>query len=426
MSLTRRTLLALPLAAPAITRAQGVTEIEFYFPVAVGGPITKIVDRYAADFMAAHPDIRVKPIYAGSYVDTLAKAMTAVKAGQGPALAVTLAVDAHSLVDNELIVPLDTLATSVEDRAWLNSFYPAFLRNGQIGGHVWGVPFQRSTIVMYWNKDVFREAGLDPDHAPANWEEMTAFARKTTKREGDRVTRWGIQVPATGFPYWLYQAFAIQAGAELANAAGNRVNYNAPACVEALQYWIDLTRKYGVHPDGIVDWATTPRDFLEGRVAMIWHTTGNLTNIRGNARFPFGVAMLPAHKRRGSPTGGGNFHLFKGASPAQTAASLRFVKWMTSPTRAAQWGIDTGYVATRPDAWTTPEMRAYVADFPAAAVARDQLEYAVPELSTHDNQRVTQVLNDELQAALLGRKSPKQALDDAQANATRLLRPYAR
>ena len=83
---------------------------------------------------------------------------------------------------------------------------------------------------------------------------------------------------------------------------------------------------------------------------------------------------------------------------------MRFLRWISSPERAAQWGIDTGYVATRPDAWQTPAMRQYVADFPAAAVARDQLQYAVAELSTHDNQRVTQALNDGLQAALTGQQ----------------------
>ncbi len=412
------------LALPAI--AQGVTEIEFYFPVAVGGPVTKIVDAYAADFMKAHPSIKVNPVYAGSYVDTLTKAVTATKSGKGPQMAVLLAVDAYSLVDDELILPFDELAADAEGKAWLASFYPAFMRNGQIDGHTWGIPFQRSTIVLYWNKDAFREAGLDPEKAPANWAEHAAFAEKATKRDGDRVTRWGVEIPGTGFTYWLYQALVAQAGAELANANGTKVNFNDPACVEALQYWIDLTAKYKAHPPGIADWATAPRDFLEGKAAMIWHTTGNLSNIRANAKFPFGVAMLPEMKRRGSPTGGGNFHLFKGASKAQQEASITFLKWITSPERAAQWGIDTGYVATRPDAWQTEAMKKYVADFPPAAVARDQLQVAVPELSTHDNQRVTQALNDELQAALLGRKQPKPALDDAQANATRLLKPFVR
>ena len=159
---------------------------------------------------------------------------------------------------------------------------------------------------------------------------------------------------------------------------------------------------------------------------MIWTTTGNLSNIRANAKFPFGVAMLPAGKQRGSPTGGGNFYLFETATPAQREAGLHFLRWISSPERAAQWGIDTGYVATRPDAWETPAMKAYAAEFPAAAVARDQLQYAVAELSTHDNQRVTQALNDGLQAALLGRKAPDAALTEAQATATRLLRPFHR
>jgi sn-glycerol 3-phosphate transport system substrate-binding protein len=428
LAATRRTLLAAAaatLAMPAIGRAAGQT-IEFYFPVAVGGPVTKIIDGYAADYMRENPSVTVRPIYAGSYVDTLTKAVTATKAGQGPQMAVLLAVDAYSLSDDELIVPFDTLATDAADKAWLASFYPAFLRNGQIDGHTWGIPFQRSTIVLFWNKDAFRESGLDPEHPPANWAEHAEFAERATRREGDRVTRWGTQIPGTGFTYWLYQALVAEAGAELANANGTKVDFTSPAAISALQYWIDLTSKYHAHAPGIADWGTTPRDFLEGKAAMIWTTTGNLSNIRANAKFPFGVAMLPAGVRRGSPTGGGNFHLFKGATPDQRVACLGFLKWLTSPERAAQWGIDTGYVAVRPDAFETPAMRNYVAGFPAAAVARDQLPFAVAELSTHDNQRVTQALGDELQAALLGKKSAQAALEAAQANATRLLRPFAR
>ena len=425
---TRRTLLATAgaaaLAAPAVVSAQGTTEIEFYFPVAVGGPITKIIDGYCADFMKDNADIKVKPVYAGSYVDTLTKAVTATKAGQGPQMALVLAVDAYSLVDDELIVPFDTIATSDADKAWLKSFYPAFLANGTIDGHVWGVPFQRSTIVAYWNKDIFKDAGLDPEKAPATWEETGEWTAKTVKREGDRVTRWGIEIPGDGFTYWLYQAMVAQAGAELAGDNGRKTFFNSAAAVDGLQFWVDLMNRYKSHPTGISAWGTGPRDFIEGKVAMIWHTTGNLTNIKNNVKFPFGVSMLPANKRRGSPTGGGNFHLFKGANPAQQAASLRFLRWVTSPERAAAWSIATGYVAPRADAWETPAMKEYVAGFPQAAVARDQLAFAVPELSTHDNQRVAQSLTDELQSVLTGKKQPKDALDSAQASATRLLKPF--
>ena len=412
-----------PLARPNVARAAGEVEISFYFPVAVGGPITKIIDGYATDFQRENPGIKVTPIYAGSYQDTLTKAQTALKSGSGPQMAVLLSTDVFSLMDDELIVPIDTVA-GANGGAWLNGFYSAFLKNGQIGGHTWGVPFQRSTIVLYWNKEAFRAAGLDPDYPPSSWREHAEFAVKLTLTKDGAVQRWGTQIPSTGFPYWLFQALATEAGGTLANPAGTTTDFVSPGCQNALRYWIELSTKYHAHPPGVVEWGTTPRDFLEQKAAMIWTTTGNLSNIRANAKFPFGVAMLPADTRRGSPTGGGNFYLFKAADDARRAACLRFMRWISSPERAALWAIGTGYVATSPDAWASPAMRDYVAGFPEAAVARDQLQYAVAELSTHDNQRVTQALNDALQAALTGKQPPAAALAQAQITAERLLRPY--
>ena len=93
---TRRRLMqatSAALAMPAIARAADATEISFYFPVAVGGPITKIIDGYAADFQRENPSIKVTPIYAGTYQDTLTKAQTALKANAGPQLAVLLSTD---------------------------------------------------------------------------------------------------------------------------------------------------------------------------------------------------------------------------------------------------------------------------------------------------------------------------------------------
>ena len=238
------------------------------------------------------------------------------------------------------------------------------------------------------------------------------------------MTQWGVQIPSTGFSYWLLQALAIEAGDELADQAGLNTFFDKQGVQDALQYWVDLGQKHKVHPPGVVEWGTTPKDFFEGKAAMMWTTTGNLTNVRNNAKFPFGVAMLPAGKRRGSPTGGGNFNISKKASPAQQEAAFRFAKWVTQPERAAQWSIDTGYVAVSPDAYKTKAMIDYAASFPAATVARDQLEFAVAELSTHENQRVTKALSDNVQAALLGTKPVAAALKDAQAEAERILKSY--
>ena len=413
------------IVATAAVRAQAPVEVSFYYPVAVGGPITKLIDGFAADFEKENPGIKIKPIYSGIYSDTLTKALTAVKSGQPPVTSILLSTDMYTLIDEDAIVPFDDFIKTPEDQAWLKSFYPAFMENSQTGGKTWGIPFQRSTIVLYWNKEMFKEAGLDPNRAPANWTEMQEYAQKLTKRDASgKVTQWGIQIPSAGFPYWLFQALAIENGVNLMNATGTETYYDKPEVIGALQYWIDLVKKSRVHPEGIVDWGTTPKDFFEKKMAMMWTTTGNLTNVRTNAKFDFGVAMLPAGKQRGSPTGGGNFYVFKKNTPAQREAAVKFIKWITIPQRAAQWGIDTGYVAVRADAWDTPAMKQYVAGFPAAAVARDQLPFAKAELSTHDNQRVTQALSDGLQAALTGTKTPEQAMKDAQREAERLLRPY--
>ena len=409
---------------PGAARAQ-TGELSFFYPIAVGGPITKLIDAAAADFEKANPGAKLKPIYAGSYQETIVKALTAHKSGTPPALSVLLSTDMFTLIDEDAIIPFDDLVKTDEEKKWLASFYPAFMLNSQTGGKTWGIPFQRSTVVLYWNKEAFKEAGLDPEVPPRTWDEQIAFAQKLTKRDAaGNVTQWGVQIPSSGFPYWLFQGLSTQAGAILANQAGDKTDYANPGVVEALQYWMDLSQKHKVHPPGIVDWGTTPRDFFERKVAMMWTTTGNLTNVRTNAKFPFGVAVLPAGKKPGSPTGGGNFYISKKASRAEQEAAFKFVRFMTTPERAAQWSADTGYVAVTPAAYETEALKKYTADFPQAIVARDQLASAVAELSTHENQRVTKALNDALQAALTGAKQAAPALTEAQAEAERILKAY--
>ena len=83
------------------------------------------------------------------------------------------------------------------------------------------------------------------------------------------------------------------------NQAGTRATYfDKPGVVQALQYWVDLSRKYKIQPKGTIEWGTTPKDFFERKTAIMWTSTGNLTNVRTNAKFPFGVAMLPAQQGR--------------------------------------------------------------------------------------------------------------------------------
>jgi hypothetical protein len=142
--------------------------------------------------------------------------MTAMKGGQPPQLSVLFSTDLFTLIDEDAIVPLDDVA-GPEGKAWLSSYYPAFMENGQTGGKTWSIPFQRSTIVLYWNKDAFKEAGLDPEKAPASWDEMVDMSKKLVKKDAaGNVSRWGVEIPSTGYGYWMLQALAIQNGQRLA------------------------------------------------------------------------------------------------------------------------------------------------------------------------------------------------------------------
>jgi len=419
--------LAVMAAAALITldaglRTASATDLTMYYPVAVGGPVTKIIDDMVQRFEKENTDIKVTAVYAGNYTDTMTKAMTAMKGGQPPQLSVLLSTDVFTLMDENAIVPMDDL---VADKSWFKSFYPAFMANGQIDGKTWSIPFQRSTIVLYWNKDAFKEAGLDPEKAPASWDEMAAMAAKLVKKDAaGNVTRWGVEIPSTGYAYWMLQALAIENGQKMMNEPGTEVYLTAPKTVQALDYWVGLSRKDGVMPRGSIDWATLRTDFVEGKTAMMWHTTGNLTAVKDSAKFNFGVALLPAKERRGSPTGGGNFYIFKSASPEQQKAAVKFIQWMTAPERAAEWSIKTGYVAVSPAAYKTEAMEAYAKGFPAAVVARDQLNEAVPELSVHENGRIYKFVGDAVQAAVTGSQKPQEALAAAQQQADRVLRAY--
>ena len=420
---------AMALAGSLVTgvahTAAAEVDLQFFFPVAVGGKAATTIDELTAEYVAKTPGIKIDAVYAGSYQDTITKVLTAVRGGNPPQLSVILAVDMFTLIEEDAIVPFEDLITTDKEKAWLNAFYPAFMENSTTGGKTYGVPFQRSTPVLYWNKEAFKEAGLDPDTPPATWEEMVAFGKKLTKTDASgNVTQWGVRIPSSGFPYWLFQGLTTQNDVFVMNADGNETYFDDPKVIEALQFLVDLSTKHKVMAPGIVEWGTTPKAFFERETAMMWTTTGNLTNVRNNAPFDFGVAMLPANKRRGAPTGGGNFYVFKDSTDEQKKASLEFIKWITAPEQAAKWTIATGYVAPRPDAWETPAMKAYTKDFPPALVARDQLQFATAELSTYQNQRVTTIFNDGLEAAIIGKMTPEEAMKDAQKKADRILKDY--
>ena len=404
---------AIGIAAPAAAE----TELTMYYPIAVGGKLTEVVDGIVADFEAENPDIKVNAIYSGNYDDTRVRALSALASGDPAQLAVMFSIDAYDLIEQDLVMAFDDI--SGVDKSWLNSFYPALMANGNIEGKTWGIPFQRSTIVAYYNKDLFRAAGLDPEAPPTTWNEIISMGKTLTK-DGT----YGLMIPSTGYPYWMFQALAIQNGKEVMSNDGLTTFFDDGTVIDTLDFWKSLSAEHGIMPEGTVEWGTLRQAFLEGKTAMMWHSTGNLTAVKNNASFDFGVAELPANVRKGSPTGGGNFYVFKDTSAEERSAALKLIEFMTSPEQAAAWSIATGYMGVSPAAYETEALKNYTAEFPPALVARNQLEHAVAEFSTFETARVREGLNNAIQAALTGAKSSADALKEAQASAVRLLKDY--
>ena len=235
---------------------------------------------------------------------------------------------------------------------------------------------------------------------------------------------YGLMIPSTGYPYWMFQALAIQNGKEVMSDDGLTKYFDDETVVDTLEFWQSLSQEHGIMPTGTVEWGTLRQAFLEGQTSMMWHSTGNLTAVKNNASFDFGVAELPANVRLGSPTGGGNFYVFKDTSEEERAAAMKLIEFMTSPEQAEAWSIATGYMGVSPAAYETDALKSYTEAFPPALVARNQLENAVAEFSTFETARVREGLNNAIQAALTGSKSAADALAEAQAAAARLLRDY--
>lgn len=401
-----------------------VMELTMYFPVSVGGGPDTLIDALCEEYHKENPNVKVTPVYAGSYADTRTKVQAAIKGGNTPDLAIMFSIDLYSLLSMDAIADIDSFCTTDADKEWLNGFYDGFMMNSRDGETTYGIPWQRSTIVLYYNKDAFEAAGLDPEQPPKTWDELKEEAKKLTITENGQTTQYGIQIPSDGYAYWMLQTFCVeQNGFNLMNETGTETYYDDERTAKGLEFWKSLADD-GSMPEGIVAWATTPSDFLEGKTAMMYHTTGNLTNVKNNASFNFGVAMLPANESYGSPTGGGNFYIFKGVSEERQQAAFDFIKWMTDDERVAQWSIDTGYVATRPSAYDTERMQEYAKEFPYCLVARDQLEYGYAELSTYNQAEVQKAIDDAISYVMTDQQDVESALATAQQTADGILQAY--
>ena len=184
--------------------AEDPFEITMFYPIMVGGPLEAVMDGLIEGFEVEHPHISVRAVYSGDYDETSVQVTSAVRAGDPPATTGQLSIEMFQLAAEGLIIPFDDVVETEAERDWLDGFYEGFLANSRDGdGRTWGIPFQRSTIVQYWNREAFEAAGLDPDHAPQDWDELREITAAV--QEGSDV-EWGMQMPSSiATAFWLFQ-----------------------------------------------------------------------------------------------------------------------------------------------------------------------------------------------------------------------------
>jgi sn-glycerol 3-phosphate transport system substrate-binding protein len=412
------------MAATTVFAASAVAaepvQLSFWYPVDLGGGLAKVIAGLVGDFNKTHPDIQVTATYTGNYDVTLQKIQASKLAGTLPDVAVTEISSVPVLAALGAAQPIDELIASSGDKKLLDRFWPSMLLNCTYGGKVYGVPFQRSTPVMYYNKDAFSEAGLDPERPPVTWDELISVAQKLTTREGERTTRWGIELPLEAFN-WFYYALTYANGGETLSTDGTKVLWDEPKNIEALQFWHDLVNKYKVTP-AYTPWNDGPQEFAAGKTAMVWHSTGSQAFMRQNVKFHWGLGRIPRKIQFGPPSGGGNMLMYA-TDPARKKAAWTFITWMSEAAQAARWSIASGYLATNIASWELPEMQALIKEHPEVLVTKAQLADAKAEPASAKYAPARDILNALIKDVLANKASlvpaTKQAVEEANASMAR-------
>lgn len=396
-----------PVATTAPTQPPPPAQpVKITFWYALSGAQGQVIEAMVKKFNAEQKNIVVDVIFQGSYADIAQKLTAAITAKTVPDIAQM--GGAPTLAESGAIVPVSELLTE-QERA---DIYEGFLDYNKFAGKLVTMPFNNSVPMLYYNKDLFAAAGLDPNKPPTTWDELVKAAQALTKDTNNdgKPDQWGFNTHTD--THWYLSAMIMQNGGKILSDDGKRVVYNSPEGIEALQFWGDLVHKYKVMPAN--QHAQASADFLAGKVAMMMRSSASLAAVEKDAKFKVGVAPLPCKKVCSEPIGGASLVIFK-TTPEKQKAAWEFAKWMTSPENSLDLFIQTGYVPIRKSVANAPALKEYYAKSPNAENVIKALQYssAIPvfsELGNSDEQ-----LRKAVEKVELGTASPKEALDAAAA-----------
>jgi sn-glycerol 3-phosphate transport system substrate-binding protein len=402
---------ALPLAgSTACGRAASDGRVQASLWYAYGGKNREVLLALLDEFHRSQRRFFIHATYQGDYFECLAKLRTAIAARAAPTVTHVVGEVLPYLAEAGV---LDELGDVERDGA-LDLVPELAQEKAFFGGRdrpLYGLPFNRSTPIVYYNVPLLERLGLS---VPRTWDELRSTAQAATVRSGRSVDRWGFACPVD---WWFWIALVGQAGGLVVGPKGEPL-LGGEAGVQALRFWqtlvqVDRTMKPPPGRDYNA-WQATHSDFLAQRAAMIWTSTAFLRYLEGNAKFPLRAAPLPVRERASVPTGGTLFVMPRGAQPEARAAGLAFLRWMMLPEQANAFATRTGYIPVSRAGIQRLEREGYYRDHPNDRVAIDQLAHAQPwPWSTNLFRIQREAVQPRLEEAVLGRRDPERALEDA-------------
>lgn len=386
--------------------AAAVTTIQYWHYLS--GDYAELHEALVEEFNALHPDIRVEVLYTGNQFATRDKLMAAVAAGQPPHVCLVDQFWPPVLVSTGTLVPMKNF---VDPTTYFADFTKIPMDTVTVNGEVWTMPFSMSNQILLYNKDKFREVGLDPDTPPTTWDELVEYSKLLTRDvDGDgRVDEWGINFTtrANVGAVYAFITFIWQAGGRIYNDDYTAAAFNEPEAVEAVNFLRDLAHKHKV-----LNLSPPQEGFEIGRIAMQISSTSSIEATKAKVKFDLGVAPLPAYRQKVTGVGGSSLAIFK-AKPEEEAAAWKFVEWMSSPEVNLKWSMMTGYTPLRQSVLESPEYQQYLAENPDIQVVIEQAQYAKARPNEVSYADVSRILGIAIEEALFGNIDPKPILDNA-------------
>jgi sn-glycerol 3-phosphate transport system substrate-binding protein len=433
------TALAGLLPRPAAAQAQPV-EIQFWHGLAqpLGGQLEQVV----ADFNASQPRYRVVPSFRGGYAETMVAAIAAVRANAAPHLVQMFEVGTGTMMAaGRAVKPAYELLAESGVEIDFGDYLPPVRGYYQAAdGRQMSLPFNSSTAVMFWNKDHFRRAGLDPNAPPQTWQEVEQAARKLKAA--------GLACPlTTAWPAWVQveQMSALHDVpiATLGNGFGGlgaELRVNNPLMVRHMSNLIAWQRE-GLFKYGGRD-AAADALFPNGECSIYMGSSGVRSRIIREGRFEWGTAMLPyysdvAGAPRNSIIGGASFWALNrgpqgGRSAEEWKGVAEFFRYLSQPEVDAKWHMETGYVPVRRASYAIAEREGYYRKNPGAEIPIEQL---LRGGETTENTRgirlggyveIRNIIQEEMEKAFQGQQDGQQAMDAMVRRGNQVLRNFER